>query len=421
MPALPATDQGIRGLRLDAEVIRLGLPPTTLQIEYRDTKAQGLSLIVGKRARSWTLTYSASVGRRRTSLGQYPDLSLADARRNAEAKRVASRSGVDHQQEKREYRAARTVAEIAEEYLAKAATQFASYRCYRGVIRGDVIPALGTKKMVDIRRRDLNAIIDRPLSEGKLAMAIRVFQTLQSLFKWAASRGEIEDNPCDGLRMPAKTTSRDRALSDAEMMALWQGLPKISPQAAAAIKLLALTGQRLNEVVGAKWSEIDFQRALWTLPANEPGRSKKRKAAHLVPLSPAALAIFAALQEANGEVASVFRTKGKSRREESKPATRSMLSSAKIQLKDALPGLADWRIHDLRRTCRTGMGMLGVPQHVAELVLGHALTGVVAVYDRHSYLTEKRDALNRWADHLLQAVGEAPAVTAEIIALRASA
>jgi hypothetical protein len=81
--------------------------------------------------------------------------------------------------------------------------------------------------------------------------------------------------------------------------------------------------------------------------------------------------------------------------------------------------MARWRFHDLRRTCRTGMGALGVPQHVAELVIGHTLPGIVAVYDRHSYLAEKSDALNRWAAHVLQAVGEAPMASAEIVALRA--
>src|SRR4030081_148698 len=117
MPALPVTDQGIRRLQLPAEASRLGLPVDTPQIEYRDPKTAGLALIVGKRAKTWSLTYGTPTGRRRITIGRYPEVSLADARRDAEAKRVASRRGVDHQAEKREYRAARTVAEIAEEYL----------------------------------------------------------------------------------------------------------------------------------------------------------------------------------------------------------------------------------------------------------------------------------------------------------------
>jgi len=99
--------------------------------------------------------------------------------------------------------------------------------------------------------------------------------------------------------------------------------------------------------------------------------------------------------------------------------TRSMISVPKMHLDHVLPELAHWRTHDLRRTCRTGMGMLGVQQHVAELVIGHTLPGIIAVYDRYSYLAEKRDALNRWATHVLRVVGETPAAGAEVVALRA--
>ena len=85
MPALPATDQEIRKLRLDSERKRLNLPADAAQVEYRDAKMPGLSLIVGRRAKTWSLTYATASGRRRATLGRYPDVSLADARRDAEA------------------------------------------------------------------------------------------------------------------------------------------------------------------------------------------------------------------------------------------------------------------------------------------------------------------------------------------------
>jgi integrase len=416
VPALPATDQGIRALRLDREAARQGLAADTPQIEYRDAKTPGLSLLLGRRSKSWSLTYDGPTGRRRTTLGRYPELSLADARREAEAKRVEARAGVDHQRLKRDYKAARNVEDVALEYLEKAASQHATFRNYAWVIRNDVIPAIGKMKIVDVRRRDIAGVVDRPLSAGKRYMANRVFHTLLGLFKWAKSRGEIEDNPTDGMVAPAKEKARDRTLTDDELSRLWSVLPKVSFQVQAAMKLLILTGQRLNEVVGAHWSEIDVDQALWTLPADAAGRSKKRKAAHLVPLSPPVLAILAELRKLNGEGATVFRSKGEGAGVIA--PTRSMLSVPKMALDRALPGMSRWRIHDLRRTCRTGMGKLGVAQHVAELVIGHALPGIIAVYDRYSYLAEKRDALNRWGAQVLQAVGEAPIVSAEVVALR---
>jgi Arm DNA-binding domain len=97
VPELPATDQGIRSLRLDRDhLARQGLPADATQIEYRDPKTSGLSLIVGRRVKTWSLTYATPTGRRRATLGRYPAVSLADARREAEAKRVAARTGVDH-------------------------------------------------------------------------------------------------------------------------------------------------------------------------------------------------------------------------------------------------------------------------------------------------------------------------------------
>jgi integrase len=420
LPTLPSTDVAIRKLRLPAETSRLGLPETTAQIEYRDAKGAGLSLILGKVSKTWSLMYAAPTGRRRVTLGQYPGLSLADARRKAETKRVAARdAGVDHQEAKRQYRAARPVAEIGEDYLEKAAKQLSTYRMYKWVLRNDVFPVIGKMKMVDVRRTHLNSIIDRPLGQGKFAMANQVFNRTRSFFKWAVDRGELEaaDNPFNGMRRPAKEGTRHRILTDSEVRRVWASLRVVSAQAAAAIKLLLLTGQRLNEVVGAKWDEVDFIQANWTLPADEAGRSKKRKAPHIVPLPPAALAIFREMHERNADLTTVFRAKGK--RGQQVAPTRNLVSGAKMQLDSALPDLAAWRPHDLRRTCRSGMGMLGVPQHVAELVIGHALTGVVAVYDRYSYLAEKRDALTRWEAHVLRVVGEAPTVSAEIVALRA--
>jgi integrase len=417
LPALPSTDLAIRKLRLAAEIERLGLSANASQIEYRDAKTPGLSLILGKRAKTWSLTYAAPAGRRRVAIGCYPQVPLADARREAEAKRVAARGGADHQAAKRQHRAARTVGEIGEEYLEREAKQFATYRMYKGVMRRRVFPAIGKMKLVDVRRPDLNPIIDSPLDLGKFAMANRVFSTLTGFFQWAVARGELTEDPCTGMKRPAKERARERILSDGEIKRVWCALPVVSVQATAAIKLLLLTGQRLNEVVGAKWSEIDFERAVWTLPANEPGRSKKRKAPHLVPLPPAALAIFHDMHARNSALATVFRAKGK--KGQPVPPTRNLVSGAKAQLDAVLPDLAPWRTHDLRRTCRTGMGMLGVPVHVAELVIGHALTGIVAIYDRYTYLAEKRSALTRWEAHVLQTVGEATTATAEIVALRA--
>jgi integrase len=256
MPALPGTDQQIRKLSLDAELRRLELPPDTAQIEYRDPKTAGLTLILGRRAKAWSLTYATATRRRRATLGRYPEVSLADARREAEAKRVAARGGTDHQQAKRDYNAARTVADIAEEYLEKEARQHATFRNYEWVIKNDVIPIIGSMKMLDVRGADIVRVIDRPLGEGKRYMANRVLRTLQGLFRWAREdRKLIDGNPCAGIGSQEEK-ARTRALTDEELKRVWGALAALSFQPRLAFKLLMLTGQRLNEVIGAKWARL---------------------------------------------------------------------------------------------------------------------------------------------------------------------
>jgi hypothetical protein len=136
------------------------------QIEYRDPKTPGLSLIVGRRAKTWSLTYATTTGRRRTTLGRYPTVSLADARRSAETKRVAARDGVDHQQAKRDYNAARTVSAVAQDYLDKEVRLHSASRSYAWVIRNDVIPTIGDMKIVDVRRRDIIRVVDGALGKA---------------------------------------------------------------------------------------------------------------------------------------------------------------------------------------------------------------------------------------------------------------
>jgi hypothetical protein len=167
VPELPATDQGIRSLRLDRELARQGLPSDAAQVEYRAPKTPGLGLIFGRRTKTWSLTYATATGRRRTTLGRYPAVSLADARQAAEAKRAEARAGVDHQQAKRDYRAARTVEEVGLEYLEKAASQHASYRNYAWAIRNDVIPIIGKMNGVVAPTRSMLSVpkmaLDRAL------------------------------------------------------------------------------------------------------------------------------------------------------------------------------------------------------------------------------------------------------------------
>jgi integrase len=154
----------------------------------------------------------------------------------------------------------------------------------------------------------------------------------------------------------------------------------------AFLQLLILTGQRRNEVAGMRWSELDLDKGLWTLPDTRAKNNKK----HELPLSQAAINIIRALPRVKN-VDFVFSTTGK--------AHVTGFTPFKARL-DKLVAFSDWRLHDIRRTVASGMARLGITLPVIEKVLNHAsgsFAGIVAVYQRHSFNDEKRAALESWA------------------------
>jgi integrase len=150
---------------------------------------------------------------------------------------------------------------------------------------------------------------------------------------------------------------------------------------------LALTGQRREEVAGLTWDELDLVQRVWTIPK---ARSKNAKA-HVVHLSEQSLAV---LKRAGQRGPVVFLLLG------TKPF-QDFTRAKKIL--DQLSGVSGWRLHDLRRTCVSGMARLGVAPHVADKILNHqagTISGVAAVYQRHEFLTERREALDLWGAHI---------------------
>jgi integrase len=171
-------------------------------------------------------------------------------------------------------------------------------------------------------------------------------------------------------------------------------LEKIAGPYSGIVELLALTGQRREEVARLQWEELDLVRRLWTLPKS---RTKNAKA-HLVHLSEQAMAVLKRAGQRGPYVLSLLGTK-----------PFQEFSRAKCRL-DQLSGVTGWRLHDLRRTCVSGMGRLGVAPHVADKILNHqagTISGVAAVYQRHDFLAERKDALERWGAHVRKILTDA--------------
>ena len=194
---------------------------------------------------------------------------------------------------------------------------------------------------------------------------------------------------------------RDRTLTADEVTALWTAIDRLPELPRAYFRVVLLTGARRNEVRGMAWSELDLDAGLWRLPAE---RTKNKRPFEL-PLSAPVLETLRTLLRTGPMV---FALDGR------RPMTLHQL----IERLRHDAGLPDVRLHDLRRTLRTGLAELGVSFEVAERVLNHSMPGLQAVYNRHSYAAEKRVALMLWAEHVLSLAEKREA---RVVALRPAA
>jgi integrase len=227
--------------------------------------------------------------------------------------------------------------------------------------------------------------------------ANRTRASLSRFFNWAMGEGLAENNPALRTNKIDEGGARDRVLSEKEIKALWTALPE--GDFGDILKLLLLTGAREREIAELEWSEIDFERGVIELP---PERTKNHRR-HLVPMSDMVRDILQvrprqkdrALMFGNGE------------------GGFSGWSKAKNRLDDAIK-IPPWRIHDLRRSCATHMGELGVQPHIIEACLNHVSghrAGVAGIYNRAAYEAEKTRALTLWADHVAAVIeGRKPKV-----------
>jgi integrase len=354
-------------------------------------------------------------------LGAYPVVTLAEARAKAretlgalmeglhpaslaEAKRRAA------EEAERQFKA-NTFAAVAEDFIRRHAMTKRSGRMVAGIIRRELIPAWGERQITEITRRDVIALVeaildrggDRPLAgtrrrTGGPYAARHALSATRKLFNWAIGRDLLTVSPCDRIKaaeLHGPPEARDRVLMDDEIRRVWAAAEATPYPYGPLVRLLMLTGQRRDEIAGARWGEVDLDRVILTIGA---GRMKAG-VGHAVPLTPAAVEILRALPRwATGDYVFAGRTGAK---------PFSGFSKAKARLDRAIGDIKSYSLHDLRRTVRTRLAELGVTPFVGELVIGHAQKGVHGIYDLHTYGVEKREALLRWEERLFAIVAEA--------------
>ena len=273
----------------------------------------------------------------------------------------------------------------------------------RAKLEGKALPA--------ITRRDLQSVLDT-ISARQVALRQQVRAYMSILFGWALERGDITENPVQGLSNPPGSTPRDRVLADAELADVWRGAEKIRAPLGSFYRLLILTGQRREEVAGMDWTELDRATATWTIPASRA----KNSTAHIVPLVETVLTELDRLALARQVKAEEPEPDAK-RWPKAGPVmsirggvslscfsqAKRLLDAETAKVRKEAGALKPWRVHDLRRTLATGLQRLGVRFEVTEAVLNHvsgAKSGVAGIYQRHDWAEEKRAALEAWARHV---------------------
>jgi integrase len=358
----------------------------------------GFALRVSERGvKTFAIRYRTGGKQRRLTLGSAAILSLAEARQRARDALALVERGEDPAEGQREQEA-NSVAAVAAEYVARhARPKMKRWRAVELMLQRDVVPAWRDRPLASIAKRDVIRLVDGIVDRGAPVSANRTLSLVKRLFSWAIARGIVETNPAAGVAKPHRERPRARTLSEDEIRRVWAALVEMGWPFGDIGRLLLLTAQRRSEVAGMRWDQVDFERAVWTLPA----ASTKTEAEHIVPLAPPAVEILRQVPRIGGS-ALVFPS---ARATSTKPVSGFAKPLAAAQ---RLSGTRAWTWHDCRRTVRSNMGRLGVQPHIGERVLNHAVGSDVArVYDLHTYLPEVRAALLLWSAEIERIVAGA--------------
>jgi integrase len=368
----------------DAAVQRFK-PPTEGVLEIFDLGYPGLALRIGHGgSKSFEQFYRVGNKLKRETLGRWPGTSLAAAR---EAWRQTRETLAKGEVPRRESAPKTDLFEVVvEEWLRRdqSTNKPSTYYFAVRTVEHDLLPAWRGKRVDEIGKRDILELIDAINDRGAPVKAARVFTLVRRFFRWCGERDILSADPSAGMPKVASGKSRERVLSDDELVRVWNAL---EGPLAPAIKLLILTGARREEIAQLRWSEIDGD------VINLRGDRTKNGEAHIIPLSMPAREILANQPRIAG-CDFVFTVSG------TKPV--SGWSRYKPTL-DAASGTSDWVVHDLRRSVATGLQKLGVSLQTVEAILGHTAGsrgGIVGIYQRHNFADEKRAALEAWAEYL---------------------
>jgi len=388
--------------------------------------------VTAKGKKSFFLEYTMNSKRRFMNLGPYPAISLSKARSKAKEARERITEGIDPQEERKEREAeqeAKRKARLAKEAAeAKATTvnQLLDYYIEKQTNQGtidnitvlvnnDVRPAIGEMRARDVTSKDVKTIILAIKNRGSNISARQTYTYLHAAFNLALKDDECpgyeewDINPVSKVTKPEKSTPDRTALSKEDIETLWSTLESYNGMEDAlkdALRILLLTGQRVQEVVGMQWSELDMEEAQWTIPPSRLKTGKKRPSAHIVPLTTMVIEIIKQQPRITDETGIPSNQVFPGRASIHEPYKWRSLGKAVGRMieKENLPHFSP---RTLRGTVKTHMARIKVLKEIRDRIQNHALTDVADVhYDAHDYLDEKRYGLMKWERELQRIIRE---------------
>lgn len=391
----------------------------------------GLTFTLSKAGTAtWVLRYRIGAGKRRElTIGNYPDISLAAARKIAREKRVEIDKGNDpallKQKEKARVLEAWTVRTLVEDYKAKRLTtpplapQTIVYRHYD--LDGVILPKLGTRPVTDITATDIVHMLKT--ANRSWTICKRILTCATQVFDHACGLQIIPANPCTGIKLSAlmgdRPPVRKRVMLDEdELRKLLANIEDIGRENALAFRILLTTCVRSIELTKARWEHIDFERGTWWVPDD----SVKTRTGFLVPLVPVVMEWFEELRGLAGDSDWVLpaRTERRLRRLGNTHVGNTTLWAAitraferqAIEIRRFTP-------HDTRSTAKGHMRNMGISREISEIALNHKLKGMEAIYDVREEIPERRVALEKWAAFIVACEKGLP-VPGKVVPLRAA-
>jgi integrase len=415
------------------------------QADWRDSLERGLTLRVSANGhRSFALVYRFAGRVRRYTIGTVDDVMLASARARARTLKGQVANGTDPQEDKRraaevaEAEAQRqraqaerlTVKGLSELWLASPeakAWRPVTRRGFERFITAEVLPRIGTKAVEDVKAADVARFLDA-IAERSPSSAARCFEVVRAMFRWAnlPKKGGVAltiVNPCAGLRYVHKV-ERERTHTNDELRRIFAAVE--GTEVADLVPLIAYTAARSHEARAARWSDLDLERKLWTVPPEDAKAGRP----HQVPLSEGTMRVLLRLRDKSGSGEYLFPaptkcpTCGRPGHMDRPGKALAFVGQGDPETdpKDKRADLGGaLHLHDVRRTVADRLRAdLDVPPHVVDAgVLGHEVPKLWRTYMPTANLTEVRRALDRWSVHLDAILSRETAQPAKVVPIAA--